>query len=285
MSRALQIRIFPTRLRTALLLFALVALLGGMKMSGTMEQRLLYFPDPHLVATPAVYDLAYKEVVITTTDNIQLHGWFVPGEKEKPVVLFFHGNAGNISHRLDNIRLLHKIGLNTFIFDYRGFGKSRGRPSEQGVNEDAIAALGWLKSRGWSAENTIYFGRSLGAAVAVNLADRYAPAGLILETPFTSLRDMGRQHYPLLTLTLGWILRDNFNNLEKIRRIKAPLLIFQGDQDAIVPAKMARDLFDAANRPKTFHLIPGAGHNDTYEKGGDAYWQAWRKFCCFTTAS
>jgi hypothetical protein len=249
-----------------------------MKMSGAMEQRLLYFPDRQLVSTPAIFDLTFEEVVFTASDNIELHGWFTPGDEGKPVVLFFHGNAGNISHRIDNIRLLHKLGLSVFIFDYRGFGKSAGRPSEVGLTKDAVAALDWLQKSGWQREEIIYFGRSIGAGVAVNLADNHPPAKLILETPFTSVRAMGRQHYPLLSLTLGWILRDQFDSLEKIDRIKTPLLIFQGDRDSIVPEKMARKLFDAANEPKTFHLIAGADHNNTYERGGEAYWQAWREF-------
>ncbi len=248
-------------------------------MSGAMEQRLLYFPEPQLIGTPAIFSLDYETVALTTSDNIQLHGWFLPGDEGKPVVLFFHGNAGNISHRLDNLHLLHNLGLSVFIFDYRGFGKSAGTPSEAGLTRDALAALDWLKKEGWDSKNIIYFGRSLGAAVAVNLAEYEAPAKLILETPFTSVRAMGRQHYPLLTMTLGWIIRDQFDSLEKIGRLEVPLLIFQGDRDKIVPAEMARALFDAANRPKTFHLIPGADHNDTYEKGGETYWQAWKKFC------
>ena len=247
-------------------------------MTGAIEQRLLYFPDPQIVATPAVFDLQYEEVTLTTSDNVKLHGWFVPGEDGKPVVLFFHGNAGNISHRLDNIRLLHKLGMAVFIFDYRGFGKSQGTPSEKGLTRDAIAALNWLKSRDWSDDQIVYFGRSLGAGVAVNLAEKHPPAKLILETPFTSVRAMGRYHYPILNITLGWMLRDQFDNLEKINQIDVPLLIFQGDRDSIVPESMARALFAEASEPKNFHLIKGAGHNDTYERGGNEYWEVWRRF-------
>jgi fermentation-respiration switch protein FrsA (DUF1100 family) len=249
-----------------------------MKMTGAMEQHLLYFPEPVLVATPAIFDLSYEEVTFTTSDDIDLHGWFVPGEKKAPVILFFHGNAGNISHRIDNIRHLHKLGLNTFIFDYRGYGKSAGTPSEAGLTRDALSALSWLKNSGWQSEKIIYFGRSLGSAVAINLAVNHPPDKLIIETPFTSLREMGRHHYPLLNLTLGWLLRDQFNSLEKIKQIEVPLLIFQGDRDNIVPVDMARRLYTAANEPKNFHLIAGADHNNTYERGGENYWQAWRDF-------
>ncbi len=247
-------------------------------MTGALEQRLLYFPDSQIVATPAIFDLLYEEVTLTTTDNVKLHGWFVPGEEGKPVVLFFHGNAGNISHRLDNIRLLHKLGVAVLIFDYRGFGKSQGTPSEAGLTRDALAALDWLHNQDWENDQIVYFGRSLGAGVAVNLADRQKPAKLILETPFTSVRAMGRQHYPLLSMTLGWMIRDRFDSLEKISQSNMPLLVFQGDRDSIVPEAMARELFAAANEPKIFHLIQGADHNNTYERGGDVYWQEWRSF-------
>lgn len=274
----LRIRVFPGYLRTALLLLASAVLLGGMKMTGTIEQRLLYFPDREVSSSPANFGLEYEELKLTTSDNISLHGWFIPGVKDRPVILFFHGNAGNIVHRLDNISLLNRLGLNVLIFDYRGFGKSTGSPSESGLTRDALAAHAWLTANGWQQEQIIYFGRSLGAGVAINLARQHPPARLILETPFTSVPAMGRQHYPILTTALSWMLRDRFDNLDKIGAIEVPLLVFQGDRDTIVPEKMARELFDAASPPKTFHLIPGADHNNTYERGGEAYWQAWRKF-------
>jgi fermentation-respiration switch protein FrsA (DUF1100 family) len=124
----------------------------------------------------------------------------------------------------------------------------------------------------------IYFGRSLGAAVAVQLALEQPPAGLILETPFPSIAAMGRHHNPILYLALGWLLDARYDNLAKIGRIHTPLLLFQGNRDSIVPATMARQLFDRANEPKTWHLIPGADHNNTYEVGGSDYWAAWSEF-------
>jgi fermentation-respiration switch protein FrsA (DUF1100 family) len=253
-------------------------LLFGLRMSGYLEQSLLYFPERPLVATPQDFGLIGEEVNLTSADGEHLHGWYLPGEPGQPVLLFFHGNAGNISHRLDNLQRLHKHGLNLLIFDYRGYGQSTGTPSEAGLYRDADAALAWLHAQGWTQQRIIYFGRSLGAAIAVDLARRHPPAGLILETPFTSLRAMGRQHYPLLTALLGWVLRDRYDNLEKIGEVKAPLLMLHGDQDQIIPETMARQLFAAARDPKTFHLITGADHNDTYERGGDSYWQALTAF-------
>ena len=243
-----------------------------------MEHHFIFFPDRPLVATPALYDLAYEDVHFPAADGTALHGWFLPGEAEQPLILFFHGNAGNISHRLNNLRLLHRLGLNVFIFDYRGYGSSAGKAGEEGTYRDARGALTWLQARGWSPPRIVYFGRSLGAAVAVQLALETPPAGLILETPFTSIAAMGRHHNPILYFALGWLLDARYDNLAKIGRIRVPLLIFQGDRDTIVPKSMARQLFDAANEPKNWHIIPGADHNDTYEVGGEDYWRAWSLF-------
>jgi len=259
-------------------LLLVVLVLTGLRMSGLFERQLIYFPDQKLLATPQVYQLPYEEVTLATADGEQLHGWYLPGQPLQPALLFLHGNAGNISHRVENLWLLHRLGLNVLIFDYRGFGQSSGTPSEAGLSRDADAALAWLRQRGWNAKRTVYFGRSLGAAVAIDLARRQPPAGLIVESPFTSLRAMGRQHYPLLDFFFGWLLRDRFDNFDKIADINAPLLLFQGDRDRIVPEAMARQLFAAAREPKTFHLIPGADHDTTYEAGGQAYWQAWQDF-------
>lgn len=261
-----------------LLLLFCAALLFAPEAKSTMEQHFIYFPDSTLVATPDQYGLSFEDIHFTATDGIRLHGWYLPGEPDQPVVLFCHGNAGNISHRLDNLRLLRRLGLNVFIFDYRGYGQSEGRASEAGTCADALGALAWLKNRGWSSARMIYFGRSLGAAVAVQLALEYAPAGLILETPFTSIAAMGRHHNPLLFFTLGWLLNAKYDNLAKIRQIHTPLLIFQGNLDRIVPEAMARELFNHANEPKTWYLIPGAEHNDTYAVGGKNYWAAWVLF-------
>jgi len=258
-------------------------LLGGIllfhvKSEGLMERRYLYFPDKELVLTPDRYGIPYEDVTFQTEDGLNLHGWFVQGEKDRPVVLFCHGNAGNISHRINNLGYFRQLGLSVLIFDYRGYGRSEGSPSEEGLYRDGRAALAWLKSRGWAKNRTVYFGRSLGAGIALQLAIEVPPAGLVLETPFTSLAAMGRHHYPILQFFLGWLLNDRYDNLSKIASLRSPLLIFQGDRDTIVPEKMARALFEKAGEPKEFHLIQGADHNDTYDVGGEAYWEVWKEF-------
>lgn len=260
------------------LLLAVGILLPG-RSQAAMEHTFLYFPLSELVATPADLGLPYEEVRFPAADGVRLHGWYVPGEPGKPLILFCHGNAGNISHRVENLYLFRReLGVSVFIFDYRGYGRSEGTASEEGTYADARGALEWLEKRGWKPERTIYFGRSLGAGVAVQMGLEKAPAALVLETPFPSVAAMGRHHYPFLYLLLGWTVRARYDNLEKIARIRAPLLIFQGDRDLIVPEKMARRLFERANGPKTFHVIPGAGHNDTFDVGGSGYWDGWRRF-------
>lgn len=245
---------------------------------GALEQRYIYFPDRQLIATPAAAGLAYEEVRFAADDGTALHGWYLPGETGNPLVLFCHGNAGNISHRLESLRLLHDFGLAVFIFDYRGYGQSDGIPSEKGTYADARGALAWLQQRGWTPAQMIYFGESLGAAIALQLAVEQPPAGLVLESPFTSIAAMGRHHYPLLNFLLGWLLDARYDNLAKIARIRSPLLIIQGEADTIVPPAMAQRLFAAANAPKRLRHIPAAGHNDLLFAGGRAYLEAWQEF-------
>jgi fermentation-respiration switch protein FrsA (DUF1100 family) len=245
---------------------------------GALEQRYIYFPDRELIATPAAIGLAYEEVGFAAADGTALHGWYLPGEAGRPLVVFCHGNAGNISHRLESLHLLHGLGLSVFIFDYRGYGQSAGTPSEEGTYADARGALAWLRQRGWTPAQLIYFGESLGAAVALQLAVEQPPAGLVLEAPFTSIAAMGRHHYLLLHLLLGWLLDARYDNLAKIGRVHSPLLIIQGKADTIVPPAMSRRLYEAANEPKNLRLIPRAGHNDLLFVGGNAWRDAWREF-------
>jgi fermentation-respiration switch protein FrsA (DUF1100 family) len=243
-----------------------------------MKHHFIFFPDRQLVATPAAAGLAYEEVWFTAADGVKLHGWYVPGEPGRPLLLFCHGNAGNISHRIENLWHFRRLGLAVLIFDYRGYGRSEGRSSEEGTYSDARGALGWLQQRGWQPQQLIYFGRSLGAGVAVQLALETPPGALVLETPFPSIAAMGWHHNPILYLLLGWLLDARYDSFNKIGRIHTPLLLFQGDRDSIVPEKMARRLFERANEPKTYYRIEGADHNDTFDVGGEPYWQQWRQF-------
>ncbi|MDT8421772.1 MAG: alpha/beta hydrolase [Desulfuromonadales bacterium] len=264
--------------RPVLLLFFILSLfIFPTRGDAMLEETFLYFPEKHLYATPAALGLAYREVHFPADDGTSLHGWYLPGEPDRPLLLFFHGNAGNISHRLDNLKHLRELGLSTFIFDYRGYGNSLGTISEQGTYSDARGALDYLLKHGWSADRMIYFGRSLGAAVALQMALENPPAALVMESPFTSVSAMGRHHYPLLSLLAGWLLQARYDNLRKIAELKAPLLILQGERDTIVPPGMAHQLYRKAPQPKQLIMLPDAGHNDTYDRDGDVYWRKWRE--------
>lgn len=246
--------------------------------NAALEHMFLYFPDREIIMTPATMRLEFEDVFFTAADGINLHGWYLPGEPDQPLVVFCHGNAGNISHRVDNLRLLRELGLAVFIFDYRGYGQSEGKASEAGTYDDMRGALDWLLKKGWPPERLIYFGRSVGAGVALQLALEQPPAALVIESPFTSIKAMGQHHYPLLWLLAGWALEARYDNLSKIGQLKVPLLIFHGDSDAIVPQQMGRQLFEQAPEPKQFYSIPRAGHNNSYDVGGAQYWQRWREF-------
>jgi hypothetical protein len=212
---------------------------------------------------PEDLHLKYKEVFFNTEDGRKLHGWLFPLPGKSPLILFFHGNAGNISHRLDNVRLLLNQGLSVFIFDYRGYGKSTGRPSEKGLYRDGIAAYDHLvREEHITSENIVLFGRSLGAAVAVDIALKREVKALILESAFTSTKDMAKTMF--LFGLLAPVLPSNYNNLKKIVRIDVPKLIIHGTEDNIVPYSMGEKLFDASKAPKFFFPIEKAGHNDTY---------------------
>ncbi len=241
-----------------------------------MAESFIFYPDSYFIGDPADWGLPFEDVYFPTTDGVMLHGWFVPGQKEI-TLLWCHGNAGNISYRLDNLKLLHnRLSLNIFIFDYRGYGRSQGKPSEEGTYRDAQAALAYLRTRQDIDQDVIiFFGRSLGAAIAVDLASKHQCLGLILESPFTSLAGMVSQAFPSLPPNM---LPIKYDSLAKIKRITVPLLILHGDCDEVVPFESGRELYEAANEPKEFYTIEQAGHNDTYIVGGEGYMAALQGF-------
>jgi len=243
-----------------------------------LENHFLYFPESTIVATPATFQLPFEEAFFPAADGTMLHGWFIPGEPQRPVVLFFHGNAGNISHRVDNLYRLNHAGFSTFIFDYRGYGRSGGQPTEAGLYADARGALAWLRQKLGTSDRILYFGRSLGAAVALQLAIEAPPLALILESPFTSVAAMGKAHYPLLYHLLGWLISAGYANEEKIGHLRAPLLLIHGTADTIVPATMGQRLYELAPPPRQLYLIEGADHNDGHYLDGAGYWKAWEAF-------
>ncbi len=243
------------------------------------QSRLLYYPDfpTRLIeATPAEFGLSFENVQLTAGDGTRLHAWFVPATSPRGTLLFSHGNAGNISHRLDSIRQFNSLGLNVLIYDYRGFGKSEGKPSETGTYLDVKAAWDYLlDERRIAPQQVIIFGRSLGAAVAAELATQHPSAGVILESAFTSVPDMATSIYPWLPVRL--LSRYRYNNLEKVVRITSPLLLVHSRGDEIVPYDQGERLFAQANEPKQFLELSG-GHNDGNHVSHDIYMEALQQF-------
>ena len=249
-----------------------------------IENFFVFHPETHLDMLPDQLGLSYDSVAFEAEDGTKRHGWFFPLPGKSPVILFCHGNAGNISHRLDNIRKLLEYGFQVFIYDYRGFGKSQGRPSRKGVYLDGLAAYDYLRNHlGIASDRIVLFGRSLGAAVATEIAMKRKARCLILESAFTSTRDMAKT-MPLFVL-LSPFLPAHYNNLKKIQYITAPKLVIHGDMDEIVPFKMGERLFQEAKGPKKFYPIKGAGHNDTWIIGGKAYFEMLVKFIMGDRAS
>lgn len=258
-----------------LIILGVTALLANR--NDVIDRTFVFFPDRELLATPADFGLEFEEVSFQTTDGVTLHGWFVPGPGEV-TWLWFHGNAGNISHRLENLLLIQqRLGVNVLLFDYRGYGRSSGRPSVDGTYRDAEAAFKYLSSRpDIDPQKIVFFGRSMGGAVAVDLATKHEPYGMILESPFTSLADMAKRAFPFLPV--GFLVRDKYDSVSRIKNISAPLIVLHGDRDDTVPIELGRSLFEAADEPKTFYTIVGAGHNDTYVQGGEPYFAALERF-------
>jgi len=237
----------------------------------SLVDRFVFHPSPGVDLLPADVGVAGEEISFEAEDGVRLHGFWLPGDGADRAFLFLHGNAGNASHRLPNAALLSRMGAAVLLVDYRGYGRSEGEPSESGVYADARAGLAELVARGVPEERVVVFGRSLGGAVAVNLARGRPLAGLILESTFSSGSDMTRRIFGALRFLVAPFTRERFDSAAKIGELRAPLLFFHGDRDEIVPFALGRALFDAAPEPKAFVTIRGAGHDDTVQVGGRPY--------------
>jgi len=239
------------------------------------QDRLLYFPTRRLAATPQALGLPSDDVTVTTEDGERLQGWWIRGSGRR-VVLFFHGNAGNIGDRLERAKILsQRFGLDVLLVDYRGYGGSSGSPSEEGLYRDARAVYRAAVAGGFEPRRIVLFGESLGAAVAIDLASKWACAGVVLETPFLSIPELARLHYPFVPASL---VRSRFDNLAKIADVAAPKLIFVAERDEVAPPSHGRRLWETARGVRELFVIPGAHHNDTYAVGGEPYWNAWERF-------
>jgi fermentation-respiration switch protein FrsA (DUF1100 family) len=258
-------------MRRLLVLMALASALAGCRES--VEARFIYFPSRSIATTPSSVGLAFRDVAFTAEDGVRLHGWLIPG-RTPTTLLYSHGNAGNISGRVAIARLLvDQLGVGVFLYDYRGYGKSEGKPTEAGLVSDALGARAALLREGVAAQNIVYFGRSLGAAVTIDLALAHPPRGVVLEAPFASIRAMAATVLP----GGSWMFRTRWDTLAKITNLRAPLLVLHGDADETIPLAQGRAIFDAAPEPKTFYSIWAGRHYDMQAKWSE-YWGVWRKF-------
>ena len=248
-----------------------------------LKNALLFHPSSVVDITPAAYGLAYEDVRFGGDSGLLLHGWHIPGPGDV-IFVWFHGNGGNIQNRLEHVRLMHvHVGGSHILFDYQGYGLSHGQPSIPGIVADGRAVVQLVQERGWSTgKRLVFFGESLGCAVAVALAvDRATevrpevrPDRIILEAPFYSLQAMGQIVLP----PLAFLVKDDLNSARLMAKLTVPLLIIHGTQDQVVPFQQGRDLYELSPSPKQFHTIPGGGHVGLYEIDGQRYFQTIHDF-------
>jgi len=233
------------------------------------QSRLIYFPVRRMSASPTDIELSYETVEFEAADGVDLFGWFIPAESPSGVILFCHGNAGNISHRLESIQVFHRLGFSTFIFDYRGYGRSEGKPSERGTYLDAAGAWRYLvEQRKVASTEIVIFGRSLGGAVAVWLAQNNPPKALIIESTFTSVRDVAAESYPYLPVRL--LSRFDYDVIDYLRKVNAPVLIVHSRDDETISFSHGLRLFEIANEPKEFLELHG-NHNQGFMMSAGRY--------------
>ncbi len=238
-----------------------------------LQSRFLYRPTRDIAFTPEDRGLDFEDVMFRTQDDLTLNGWYIAASDAPLTILFCHGNAGNIMHRIDTIDLFHRLGLNCFVFDYRGYGRSEGRPTEVGTYRDARAAYDWLTQvKGVLAERVILFGRSLGGSIAAYLARQVDARAVVVESAFTSYPDIGAKMYPYMPVRL--FARFQYNTRAHLARARCPVLVMHSREDRLIPFEFGRRLYEAAPEPKRFVEIRG-GHSDGFMTSGDLYRNTW----------
>ena len=242
-----------------------------------VEKRYVFFPTSEIEMTPADVGLEFQDLFFPSANGNLLHGWFVPGSGNG-IWLWFHGNGGNIGHRVIELALLHqRLAVSVLIFDYQGYGRSQGKPSELGTYQDARAALNRLRQfKGEDSGPVVYYGHSLGTAIAVKLAVEHTPTGLVLVSPFTSISDMAGRAFPWLPVSS--LVKGHYDTLSLIPKVGSPVLVLHGEDDELVPFSHGVRLFRAAQEPKAFQALTQTGHNDTFQAGGEVYWVAIKGF-------
>lgn len=240
-----------------------------------VEQKTLYFPFKVIEATPEAIGLNYENVTVSTDDGIRLTGWFIPSEQSRAAILLSHGNGGNISHRLEKIKILHDLDLDVLIYDYRGYGKSTGKPSESGLYMDAQAMLNYLKNEKKVASvKIIAYGESLGSAVTIDLAGKRDVGAIIIESGFTSIHDMAKK---IFGVAPSFLIHAKYDSVNKIKSMRIPKLIMHSPDDEVVPFEQGKRLYDSAPQPKHFVELQG-GHNDGFLVSGKVYSRAIDEF-------
>lgn len=243
-----------------------------------MQSRMLYLPGVAgraLVMTPVDVGMDYQDVSIHTSDGVTLHGWYIVGRSSR-VLLFFHGNAGNISHRLESIRQFQELGLSVLIIDYRGYGQSGGKTTETGIYRDTEAAWRYLtEDRGIVASEIVIFGRSLGASAAARLAAQHQPLALIVESSFTSVPDIAQELYPWLPAR--WLSRFSHATRDYVQDVRCPVLVVHSRDDDIIPFHHGEAIFAAASEPRTLLVLRGT-HNDAFLRDESVYIEGLRTF-------
>lgn len=251
------------------LIFIAALFLGFWWGARWFENQNLYFPSSNIESYPHEVGLEFAQFTSALKNGIKVNGWFVPIKKSKGTVLICHGNAGNMGHRLDTIKIFHDMGLNVAIFDYPGYGISTGTPNEKNLYDSAEEVFKTIIDKyNVNPQKTVVFGRSLGAAVAVELVTRMDAAGLIIESGFTCTADMGKELFPFLPTKL--IVSQNFDSLSKIGNIDIPKLVIHSPDDELIPFKHGKQIFEAAAKPKTFLEISG-DHNEGFILSMDVY--------------
>ncbi len=227
-----------------------------------LERKIIYYPSKIIEFEPSDVGLAYEDVFLKAQDGLELHGWFVPTPDAYATVLYFHGNAGNISHRVEITKMFNEKKMNFFIIDYRGFGRSKGAPFEKGLYLDARAAYNYLVDvKGILPEKILLYGKSLGVAVAIDLATKVKAGALICESGFTSTQDFAREIYKFVPLWL--FVSQKYDSLGKIDKLDIPKLIIHSQNDEIIPFSHGKRFFQRAREPKELYVMRG-GHNDAF---------------------
>ena len=275
---------YSTVVQLLLILFLLLTFYYAMRRT---IYRAIFSPSRELTRDPSFYDIPFEDVFFSSTDGVKLHGWYLPHHDPLATLIYFHGNLGNIASCVDELYIMHnQIEANIFIFDYRGYGKSKGRPSEQGIYKDAVAAYEYLVSQKQVAsEKLVGFGRSLGGAVAIYLASQKPLGALVVVSTFTSVRDLVNMLFPKW---LGWVINlcnpVRLPSIQRVAKLTCPILMLHGAHDTMVPAAVGKKLYNAISNAKMWYNVPGASHNDTFIRGGKKYWYLLKAFIWKTIA-